>query len=124
MNDRSIQWKKACGLVNDDENPAIPHYDFKKFVWIMGEGEHRQEDIYLDRIIQDFVGVEMQFRYHWNGTVVTRQIFAEILEDMLTRYEELCIEGFEVVYSPQQRKWLGIIRDKLRETKGRKGTLE
>ena len=63
----------------------------------------------------------MRFRYSWNGDTVTRRVFAEILEDMVTRYEGLSIEGFEEDYNGQQIEWLKVIRQKMVELKGHKG---
>ena len=55
----------------------------------------------------------MQYRYTWLGKTVTRKVFAEVLEDMITRYENLNIEGFEVDYNNQQLEWLIVIKNKL-----------
>jgi len=46
-----------------------------------------------------------------------------VLEDMVTRYKGLSIEGFEDDYNSQQRKWLGLIREKLVELKSKRVSL-
>ena len=118
---RYIQMDRAGRLDKKALDTTIPYYDEKKNVWCLGEGENKQEDAYLDRLLQDFAGYEMKFRYTWNGETVTRRVFAEVLEDMVTRYEDISIAGFEEDYNGQQIEWLGIIRKKLMELKGHKG---
>ena len=116
---RYKQMDKAAKLGNAALDTAVPHYDCKKNVWCLGEGADRREDVYLDRIIQELAGFTMKFRYTYNGQIVTRRVFAEILEDMVTRYD-LSIDGFEDDYNVQQRKWLKLIRDRMRLLKNMK----
>ena len=116
---RYKQMDKAAKLGNAALDTAVPHYDCKKKVWCLGEGADRREDVYLDRIIQELAGFTMKFRYTYNGQIVTRRVFAEILEDMVTRYD-LSIDGFEDDYNVQQRKWLKLIRDRMRLLKNMK----
>ncbi len=116
---RYKQMDKAAKLGKAALDTAVPHYNCKKNVWCLGEGEDRREEVYLDRIVQEFTGFTMKFRYTWNGQIVTRRVFAEILEDMVTRYD-LSIDGFEDDYNVQQRKWLKLIRDRMRLLKNMK----
>lgn len=118
---RYRQIDKAWKLERQPVDVTIPYYDKKKEVWCLGAGEDRREDVYLDRLVQDFAGYEMKFRYTWNGDTVTRRIFAEVLEDMVTRYEDLSITGFEEDYNNQQIEWMRLIRNKMMELKGQKG---
>ena len=118
---RYIQVDRAARLDKKAVDTTIPYYDEKKNLWCLGEGADKREDAYLDRLIQEFAGYKMKFRYTWNGETVTRRVFAEVLEDMITRYESLSIEGFEEDYNKQQIEWLGIIKEKLMKLKGKKG---
>ena len=126
-NERYRQIDKACTWMErweeKNRDHRFPNYDAKKNVWYYGEGAGRQEDVYLDRLLQKFAGYEMRFRYNWQGEIVTRKMFAEVLEDMVTRYKGLSIEGFEDDYNSQQRKWLGLIREKLVELKSKRVSL-
>ena len=117
---RYKQMDKAAKLGNAALDTAVPHYDCKKNVWCLGEGADRREEVYLDRLIQKFAGYEMRFRYTWNGDTVTRRVFAEVLEDIISRYDGLSIVGFEEYYNGQQRKWLELIRDRMRLLKNMK----
>ncbi len=118
---RYKQIDRALKLDRKPVDVTIPYYDSKKKVWCLGAGEDRREDVYLDRLLQHFAGYEMKFCYTWNGETVTRRVFAEVLEDMVTRYEGLSIKGFDEDYNGQQIEWLGIIRKKMMELKGHKG---
>ena len=115
---RYVQIDRATKLCRKVIDTTVPWYDGKRQVWCLGEGSGRREDVYLDRLVQEFAGVEMRYRYSWKGETVTRQVFAEVLEDMVSRYESMSIVGFEEDYNGQQIDWLGIIRKKLMELKG------
>ena len=117
---RYIQVDRALKLDKKAVDTTIPYYDEKNNVWCLGEGADKREEVYLDRLIQKFAGYEMRFRYTWNGDTVTRRVFAEVLEDIISRYDGLSIEGFEEDYNKQQIEWLGIIRKKLMELKRKK----
>lgn len=123
MKSRSRQIDRAEKLVKQCEGNRFPRYDAKKNVWHYGRGKDRREDVYLDSLLQDFACFEMRFRYTWNRETVTRRVFAEVLEDMIARYETLSIEGFEEDYNKQQIEWLGIIRKQLKRCyqKGQSG---
>ena len=117
---RYVQIDRATKLCRKVIDTTVPWYDGKRQVWCLGEGSGRREDVYLDRLGQKFAGVEMRYRYSWKGETVTRQVFAEVLEDMVSRYESMSIVGFEEDYNGQQRKWLEQIRDKMKLVKSRK----
>jgi len=112
--DTAEKWLREC------RNTAFPDYDRKKKLWFIGKGTERIEDTNLDRLLQEFSGVRLQYRYKWNGETVTRSIFAEVLEDMLTRYETLSIAGFEEDYNHWQITWLEKAGERLLELKGKK----
>ena len=53
---RYKQLDKALKLDRKPVDVTIPYYDSKKEVWCLGAGEDRREDVYLDRLLQDFAG--------------------------------------------------------------------
>ena len=109
---RYEQLDRAMKL-NKEVDKTIPFYDGKNNTWCLVDGTDKYSDMYLDRLIQKFAGYKMQYRYTWLGETVTRKVFAEVLEDMITRYEDLNIDGFEVDYNRQQLEWLTVIKNKL-----------
>ncbi len=120
MKKRYMQAWKAERMARKHKDTSIPYFDSKKKLWCFGEGEDKAEDIHLERLIQKFAGMDMNFRYRWNGETVTRRTFTEVLEDTLARYETMSTEGFEGDYNTQQRKWMELIRGKLMEVKNSK----
>ena len=109
---RYEQLDRAMKL-NKVVDKTIPFYDGKNNTWCLVDGTDKYSDMYLDRLIQKFAGYKMQYRYTWLGETVTRKVFAEVLEDVITRYEDLNIDGFEVDYNRQQLEWLTVIKNKL-----------
>lgn len=117
---RYLQMDRALKLNRETLNTNVPYYNSKTEMWSLGDGAEKQEDVYLDRLLQDYSGVKLQYRYKCNGETFTRRIFAEVLEDMLTRFEMLSIDGFEEDYSSQQIEWLAKVRQRLIDIKGNK----
>lgn len=120
MNNRFGQYDKARHLQRNCIDASIPQYDDKKHLWYLGAGPNRIEADYLDEIVQDFVGMKMKFRYHWNGKKISRRVFDQVLEDIVYRYESFSIEGFEEDYTEAQQVWLEAIRHRILELKGKR----
>jgi len=120
VNNRYKQYRKARHIQRDCIDTSIPQYDERKNIWYIGSGPDRVEADYLDEIVQDFVGMQMKFRYHWDGKKITRRVFDKVLEDIVNRYESFSIEGFEEDYTEAQQVWLEKIRQRLLELKGRR----
>ena len=120
MRERSIQIRRAMSWLHQCNGAAIPQLNMKTGLWSWGKGINRTESYYLEKIMQDFVGMKLKFRYHWHGEIITRHIFAEVLEDIIYRYDDFNIAGFEEDYNIQQRKWLMLIQDKIKLLKSGK----
>ena len=110
---RYVQLDREMKLNPKVMNKNIPYYDVKNDNWYFVNGADKQNDVYLDRLIQEFTGYKMHFRYKWLGETFTRNVFAEVLEDIIIRYKDLNINGFEGDYNSQQILWLTAIKNNL-----------
>jgi hypothetical protein len=120
MRERSIQIRKAMTWLRQCDDAASPHFNIKTGRWSLGKGKKQTESYYLEKIIQDYIGMKLKFRYHWHGEIITRYIFAEVLEDIIYRYDDFNIDGFEEDYNMQQRKCLMLIQNKIKLLKSGK----
>jgi len=106
MKERYKQMQKADKWYKDK---TIPYYKDNK--WILNDSSNTN----LEKLIQDYVGVNLQYHYKYNNEIIIRNTFEEILKDMLTRYKDLDISGFENDYNNQQIEWLQKIKKRLEE---------
>jgi hypothetical protein len=106
MKERYKQMQKADKWYKDK---TIPYYKDNK--WILND----LSDTNLEKLIQNYVGINLQYHYRYNNEIIIRNTFEEILKDMLTRYKELDISGFENDYNNQQIEWLQKIKERLEE---------
>ena len=106
MKERYKQMQKADKWYKDK---TIPYYKDNK--WILNNLANTN----LEKLIQDYVEINLQYHYKYNDKIVIRHTFEEILKDMLTRYKDLDISGFENDYNKQQIEWLQRIKKRLEE---------
>lgn len=121
MKERYIQTRKAMSCLHQFNDETIPHFNVKTGIWSWGKGIDRTDSYNLEKIMQDFSGMKLNFHYQWHGEIIIRHVFADVLEDMVYRYDDFNIVGFEEDYNMQQRKWLMLIQDKIKLLKSRKG---
>ncbi len=91
----------------------IPYFSKKKGAWCYAD----KTDTSLERLVQVFAEYELKFRYRYDGEIITRRSFFEVLIDMVDRYDDLDINGFEEDYNHQQIEWLSILKEKLKAGK-------
>ena len=106
MKERYKQMQKADKWYKDK---TIPYYKDNK--WILND----LSDTNLEKLIQDYVGMNLQYHYKLNNEIIIRNTFDEVLEDMLTHYKFIDISGFENDYNKQQIEWLQKIKERLEE---------
>jgi len=106
MKERYKQMQKADKWYKDKTIPYM-----KNNIWILGNLKNSN----LEKLLQEYTGVTLQFRYKLNNKIITRNTFNEILEDMLTHYKSIDISGFETDYNKQQIEWLQRIKERLEE---------
>ncbi len=106
MKERYKQMQKADKWYKDKTIPYM-----KNNIWILDDLQNPN----LEKLLQEYTGVFLQFRYKLNNEIIIRNTFDEVLEDMLTHYKFIDISGFENDYNKQQIEWLQKIKERLEE---------
>lgn len=132
MKERYIQTRKAMSCLHQFNDETIPHFNVKTGIWSWGKGIDRTDSYNLEKIMQDFSGMKLNFHYQWHGEIIIRHVFADVLEDIrqcawpdhshtfgnvlqsvLYHPQYFTVGEFTGQYSKQQLALLKAVREKL-----------